>query len=91
MYGSFDHKRHLADSSVPQVEGGELKEKAPCIPPRVTPLPIDIEITSKAFLRPDLYRRLSLYHLRQMAEALEAQAGIENSALCGDTLVVPYK
>jgi len=91
MYGSFDPKRHLADSSVPQVEGGELKEKATCIPPRVTPLPIDIEITSKSFLRPDLYRRLSLYHLRQMAEALEAQAGIENSALCGDTLVVPYK
>ena len=56
MYGSHGHKRHLADASVPQVQG-ELKEKASCIPPRVTYLPVDIEITSKSFLRPDLYTR----------------------------------
>ena len=56
MYGSHGHKRHLADASVPQVQG-ELKEKASCIPPRVTYIPVDIEITSKSFLRPDLYTR----------------------------------
>jgi len=89
MYGSHGHKRYLADTSVPQMQG-ELKEKASCIPARVTYLPVDIEITSKSFLRPDLYTRLSLYHLRQLSEAL-ASEGLEDSALCGDTLVVPYK
>jgi len=89
MYGGHAPKRHLADASVPQVQG-ELKEKSTCIPPRVYPIPVDIEITSKSFLRPDLYTRLSLYHLRQLSSALASQ-GAPGGALCGDTLVVPYK
>ena len=88
LYGSHHPKQHFADSSVPHVDG-ELKEKSGCIPPKVSYLPVDVEITSKATLNPELFSRLSLYHLKQMNQALSLK-GL-SSALYGNILVVPFE